>query len=296
MKINNNGELSVATEDGTYQGFKYEFINGSSSTCVKIHIPADQSMEGVPGCMVSTSENIDIKGKYKSSLQAHFFEPGTTRYTIFTAKERDGWVVLAPAFYGSVRAVEVKDGADLCVGDDCYLGSIGDIETSAKWQGDSMKKALFSGHGYFVKKVKGNGIIFVCAVGSLLTFELSEDNTTIVDNGHLVTWPSNIKYTVEKASSNYFGSIVSGEGWVLKFHGPGQLNVQTGSAKQIALWVNDTKKKPILTIGTVLSVLPVLAPVLIFFLSFVDFSLALSVIIISVVTLLLFLFLGRVYE
>lgn len=242
MKINNNGELSAVTEDGTYEGFKYEFINASSTTtCVKIHIPADQSMKGVPGCMVSTSDNIDIKGKYKSSLKAHLFEPGSARYTIFTAKERDGWVVLAPPFFGSVRAIQVNEGEDLCVGDDCYLGSIGDVETSAKGQGDSMKKAFFSGHGYFVKKVKGNGIVFVCAVGSLLTFELEEGETTVVDNGHLVTWPSNIKYTVEKASANYFRSMVSGEGWVLKFQGPGQVNVQTRSAKSIAEWVYDTK-------------------------------------------------------
>lgn len=242
MKINKAGDVEPSIEEGTFEGFKYELINPSSTTtCVKIYIPAEQSMKGIPGCMLSTSDNIEIKGKYKSSLKAHMFEPGSGRYTIFTAKERDGWVLLAPAFFGSIRAIRITEGNDICVGDDCYLGSIGDIETSAKGQGDSMKKALFSGHGYFVKKVKGNGIAFVCAVGSLLTFELGDRESIVVDNGHLVTWPTKIKYDVKKASKSFFSSAVSGEGYVLKFQGPGQINVQTRSGKDIAEWIYDTK-------------------------------------------------------
>ncbi|MEM9424202.1 MAG: AIM24 family protein, partial [Spirochaetota bacterium] len=60
--------------------------------------------------------------------------------------------------------------------------------------------------------IKGTGIIFVCAVGSMMTFDVPDGETIVVDNGHLVTWPSSITYDIQKASKSWFSSGVSGEG------------------------------------------------------------------------------------
>ena len=228
-------------DTGDYNGFRYEIFDSNSTTAiVKIHIPADHSVKAIPGCMVCTSPNIEIKGKLKKTFKA-MLGPDDARHQTFTAKETGGWVVLAPGFYGSIRAVSIAD-EEICVGDDAYLASFGEVESTSVKQG--MKKALFSGHGLFVKKVKGSGVVLVCAVGSMLTMELADGEDVIVDTGHMVTWPRHIKYEVTKASKSWFGSGLSGEGMVSKVTGPGKINIQSRNPEELAEWVYETKMPP----------------------------------------------------
>lgn len=228
-------------ERGSYGKFNYEVINPNSmNATVKIHIPAGESVKAIPGCMIATSDHVQVKGKIKKTVKA-LLGPDEARFQTLTALEKPGWVILAPGFYGSVTAIELKE-QEICVGDDAFLAGIGELESTSKSQG--LKKAMFSGSGLFVKKVKGTGVIFVCAVGSMMTWDLKEGESMIIDNGHMVTWPKDLKYDMQKASKSWFGSGVSGEGVVAKVTGPGKVNVQTRNAEEMAGWVYDSKMPP----------------------------------------------------
>lgn len=59
--------------------------------------------------------------------------------------------------------------------------------------------------------------------------KLADGEKYIVDNGHLVAW--NTKYILERvASGGIISGIVSGEGLVCKFTGPGTVFIQTRNA------------------------------------------------------------------
>jgi uncharacterized protein (AIM24 family) len=49
----------------------------------------------------------------------------------------------------------------------------------------------------------------------------------VVDTGHLVAWEGTTQYTLRKAAAGFFRSMVSGEGVVAEFSGPGELLIQT---------------------------------------------------------------------
>lgn len=224
-------------DTGTYQEYKYEIINPTSTTAaLKIYIPDGQSVKAIPGCMFVTSSNIEIKGKIKKTLKA-VLGPDEARYQTFTAKAGEGWVLLSPSFYGAISPIRITN-EEICVGDNAFLASIGEIESTSKSQG--LRKAIFSGHGMFVKKVKGTGVIFVCAVGAMMTFNLKENENIVVGNGHLVTW-SNMKHDMKMASKGWFSSGLSGEGIISSMTGPGRINVQTRSPKELVEWVYETK-------------------------------------------------------
>lgn len=241
MSISSVAGVEPVTQTGEYEGFRYEVVNPSSTTAtLKVYIPAGETIKAIPGCMFATSSSIEIKGKLKKTFKA-MLGPEDASFSTYTAVDADGWVLMAPGFLGSITPVEIND-EEICVGDDAFLASLGDIQSSIKSQG--LKKSMFSGSGLFVKKVKGTGIVFVCAVGSMMTMDIPEEETIVVDNGHLVTWPSSITYDIQKASKSWFSSGVSGEGVVAKITGPGQINVQTRNPEEMAEWVYDTKTPP----------------------------------------------------
>jgi len=56
----------------------------------------------------------------------------------------------------------------------------------------------------------------------------------IVDTGHLVAWEGTTQYTLRKAAAGFFRSMVSGEGIVAEFIGPGEILIQTRNLAALA--------------------------------------------------------------
>jgi uncharacterized protein (AIM24 family) len=59
----------------------------------------------------------------------------------------------------------------------------------------------------------------------------------IIDNGHLVAWPEDMEYKIQKASSGWFSSATSGEGLVCRFTGPGRVLIQTRNPGGFGQWI-----------------------------------------------------------
>ena len=55
-----------------------------------------------------------------------------------------------------------------------------------------------------------------------------------IDNGYLVAWENHMNYQITKATKSIIGSVLSGEGLVCAFTGPGAVYVQTRSVKPLA--------------------------------------------------------------
>lgn len=55
-----------------------------------------------------------------------------------------------------------------------------------------------------------------------------------IDNGYLVAWEGHMNYQISKAGSGVISSILSGEGLVCTFTGPGRIYLQTRSVQNLA--------------------------------------------------------------
>ena len=101
----------------------------------------------------------------------------------------------------------------------------------------NLAKGLFSGEGFFVLNVSGRGTVFVNTYGSIHAINLEQGEEIIIDNQHLVAWPSYMNYSIEKASKGWVSSFTSGEGLVCRFRGPGPVLIQTRNPRGFGSWI-----------------------------------------------------------
>ena len=111
------------------------------------------------------------------------------------------------------------------------------------------------------------GLVVVSCYGALDTMELGQDESVVVDSGHLVAFDPNIAFTARKASSGLMNTIKSGEGFVLveqvtagvdmqaaqklaakvksgegfvlEFSGPGTIHTQTRNPDALVTWLTE---------------------------------------------------------
>ena len=107
--------------------------------------------------------------------------------------------------------------------------------------------SLFSGTGMFLLHARGTGIVACGAYGAIHTYRLQPEEIRVVDNGHLVAWTGQMRYTTGLASGgtstldSIVGSYTSGEGLMCYFRGPGTLYIQSHKPSQAP---EDGKRRP----------------------------------------------------
>ena len=109
-----------------------------------------------------------------------------------------------------------------------YLAGDASLTVDTKWGG---AKSFFSGEGLFVLMVQGQGLLLVSSFGAIHRKRLQAGERYVVDTGHLVAWEGTTQYTLRKAASGFFRSMMSGEGIVAEFSGPGELLIQTQKSR-----------------------------------------------------------------
>ena len=59
-----------------------------------------------------------------------------------------------------------------------------------------------------------------------------------------MAWPASMRYEVHKAAKGWWQSMVTGEGLVLKFTGPGTIYMQTRNEAAFGAWVRQFAPPP----------------------------------------------------
>ncbi|MFT6014076.1 MAG: hypothetical protein ACI860_001788 [Chitinophagales bacterium] len=114
------------------------------------------------------------------------------------------------------------------------------MRISTKMQ--NLAKGLFSGEGFFVVKVSGEGKAFLSSFGAVVKVNIEAGKDYIIDNHHLVAWPDNAKIKIEKASKGWINSLTSGEGLVTKITGPTEVYIQTRNVQAFSSWMGQFLK------------------------------------------------------
>lgn len=87
--------------------------------------------------------------------------------------------------------------------------------------------ALFGGEGWVLQRLKGAGMAFVHAGGTLIERELADGQVLKVDSGSLVGFTEGVDYTVEMVGG-VRNLLFGGEGlWHTTLRGPGHVWLQT---------------------------------------------------------------------
>jgi uncharacterized protein (TIGR00266 family) len=148
----------------------------------------------------------------------------------FTARGGAGEVTLAPGTPGDIAAIEMNNQM-FFVQSSSYLAGDASLIVDTKWGG---AKTFFGGEGLFVLQVSGAGLLLLSSFGAIHRKTLQVGERYVVDTGHLVAWEGTTQYTLRKAAAGFFRSMMSGEGVVAEFTGPGELLIQTRNLQAFA--------------------------------------------------------------
>ncbi len=211
---------------GNGRGYTYEIKHGSAFSLAIIQLQAGQSIQAEAGAMVSMSANIELQSQMKGGLMGalgRMIGGETAFVSTYTAHNAPGEVTFAPPTPGDIAAIEMSNQLFYVQSSSYLAGDVG-LTVDTRWGG---AKSFFGGEGLFVLQVQGSGVLLVSSFGAIHRKKLNPGERYIVDTGHLVAWESSTQYTLRKASAGWFRSLVSGEGIVAEFTGPGELLIQT---------------------------------------------------------------------
>lgn len=212
---------------GSGRGYGFEILYGGAFALAVVKLQAEQSIQAEAGAMVSMSGNIELNSQMKGGLMGAFkrMVGGESAFiSTFTARGGPGEVSFAPGAPGDVAAIEMTNQL-FYVQSSSYLAGDTSLTLDTSWGGS---RTFFGGEGLFVLQVQGTGLLLVSSFGSIHRKRLNYGERYVVDTGHLVAWEGHMPYELRKAAqSGWFRSIVSGEGIVAEFTGPGEILIQT---------------------------------------------------------------------
>src|ERR1700704_435819 len=222
-------------EDATGQGggYRYEVQHQPAFSLAVLSLQPEQSIMAEAGAMVSMSANVELQSQMKGGLLGALKRAagGESAFvSTFTARGGPGEVTLAPGTPGDIAAIEMNNQS-FFVQSSSYLAGDAGLNVDTKWGG---AKTFFSGEGLFVLLVQGQGLLLVSSFGAIHRKTLQPGERYVVDTGHLVAWEGTTQYTLRKAAAGFFRSMVSGEGIVAEFSGPGEILIQTRNLAALA--------------------------------------------------------------
>lgn len=142
----------------------------------------------------------------------------------FRAKTAGQTLVLAPDTYGDILPISLTDAGGFYLTRGSYLANIGSCELRIKYGGF---KGLMSKKGLFLLHTQGSGTVFCQSFGAIIARDLEAEETFYLDNRFSVAFSDTIQYQLVKATSSVKDSLMSGEGLVNRYTGPGRLYYQT---------------------------------------------------------------------
>lgn len=218
---------------GRGRGYTYEILHQPSFSLAVVHLQPEQSIQAEAGAMVSMSANVELQSQMKGGIFGALKRAagGESAFiSTFTARGAPGEVTLAPGSPGDIAAIELNNQL-FFVQSSSYLAGDAGLVIDTRWGG---AKSFFGGEGLFVLQVHGTGLLLVSSFGAIHRKRLAPGERYVVDTGHLVAWEGSTQYTLRKAAAGFFRSLVSGEGIVAEFIGPGELLIQTRNLAALA--------------------------------------------------------------
>src|ERR1043165_6692585 len=222
-----------ADSRGQGRGYSYEVLHQPAFSLAVVRMQPEQSILAEAGAMVSMSANVELQSQMKGGLFGAIKRAagGESAFiSTFTARGGPGEVTLAPGAPGDIAAIALS-GQPFFVQSSSYLAGDAGLVVDTKWGG---AKSFFGGEGLFVLQVSGTGLLLVSSFGAIHRKRLQPGERYVVDTGHLVAWEGTTQYTLRKAASGFFRSMMSGESIVAEFTGPGELLIQTRNLAALA--------------------------------------------------------------
>jgi len=234
-------------------GSKWTAVHKAGAAVLQVDMRAGHGIKAVPGSVVTVNGGIQVTAQMGRGGAGRALLAGENLFYSTLTAASEGQAIIGAQ--GDIALVAVTDDKPLNLGMNSFMASEPGVTMTSSMQ-KSARNACFSGEGLFVLKATGEGLLALDKPGAILFFELAAGEKRAVDNGHLVAWDATMNYrigfaseagkdgssaapeaaksTMEVVTDFFRSNVISGEGFMAFFEGPGRVWVQAGATQRRA--------------------------------------------------------------
>ncbi|MGB0653379.1 MAG: TIGR00266 family protein [Thermoplasmatota archaeon] len=201
----------------------------------RVQLSPGEAVKAEAGALLAMEGDVDIKtasGGVMKGLKRAVLGGESFFQNTFTAGGAGGSVHLCPSLPGDLFYTRLQ-GHTLIVQDGSYLASAPTIQVDTKWQG---ARGFFSGEGFVMLKVSGQGDLILSSYGAIEQHDLKPGQRFTVDTGHIVAFTDGMGQNLRRLGG-IKSTLFSGEGIVSEFTGPGTVWTQSRSSQSFLDWL-----------------------------------------------------------
>ncbi|MBQ6441594.1 MAG: TIGR00266 family protein [Lachnospiraceae bacterium] len=201
-------------------------IKGGNLPAVVCQVNAGETMVTESGGLAWMTPNMKMEtttgGGFGKAL-ARTFSNEHMFQTRYTAEGGPGTIAFTSSFPGEIRALEITPDKPVIVQKSAYLASETGVELSTVFQ-KKMGAGFFSGEGFIMSKLSGQGTAFLEINGSVVEYDLAEGQEMIVATGYLAAMSESCTMDVVLikgvknvlfGGESFFNTVVKGPGRIL---------------------------------------------------------------------------------
>jgi uncharacterized protein (TIGR00266 family) len=206
-------------------------IYGDDLQLVEIELDPNEGVRAEAGTMTYMEDGIQMqtgtgggifKGLARAITGESFFI--TTFLNTAGAKQR---VAFAAPYPGKIIPLALDDfGGTIICQKDSFLCAAQGIEIEIAFT-KRLGAGIFGGEGFILQRLKGSGMTFVHAGGTVIEKDLAAGESLRVDTGCLVAFSNSVDYDI-KFVGGFTNALFGGEGLFLaSLTGPGKVYLQS---------------------------------------------------------------------
>lgn len=211
---------------GLVGGAPYRVIGYETQAAV-VHVSDSQSVMAEPGALLYMRGDVEMD----TSMSGGFFSglkraiAGDSFFLTRFGSSSQGEVCFAAPYPGTIHPLPVGEREWLCQRHSFLCCSPG-VNISVGFT-RRLGYGLFSGEGFILQRLSGNGDALVHAGGHFVQMQLAPGETIRIDTGSVVAFDANIAYDIEFVKG-FKNILFGGEGlFFITLTGPGTVILQT---------------------------------------------------------------------
>ncbi|TAN22282.1 MAG: TIGR00266 family protein [Acidobacteria bacterium] len=225
---------SVTPTEGAIGDARYKVVGYEMQGAVVTMAPG-QSVMAEPGALLYMRGDVNMNTAMSGGLMSGFKRAlaGDSFFLAhFTAQNGAGEAAFAAPYPGTIHRLEIGAREWLCQRHS-FLCCSPQVTLSVGFS-QKLGYGLFSGEGFILQTLKGQGDALVHAGGHFIKLDLQPGEQIRVDTGSVVAFDAGVQYTIEFVKG-FKNLLFGGEGmFFIVLTGPGTVILQTLSFDRLA--------------------------------------------------------------
>ncbi len=211
-------------------------IMGNNMPALICEMAPNEKMYADSGSMIYMSANMQMGAKARGGIMSGLARKALTGesffMTEFVSQGGPGVVAFSAHMPGRIIPVDLRGGKVMMGQKTAFLCAEDTIVLETAMQKKIMA-GVFGGEGLIIQRYRGEGTVFLEALGDIIEMTLAPGQKMLVDTGKAVAWEQTVNYDVQ-AAGGLKTMAFGGEGvFLAALTGPGKIFLQTMSLQEL---------------------------------------------------------------